>query len=320
MVLYVDDIMITSKDRDKIMNVYNHLVNTFKEVTINESKVCSYLGMTFDFATRRTVRVTMNAYVNDTLKEFGVESTSVTPASEHLFEIRESPPLTKDNANLFHTWTAKLLYLSKRTRPDILTAISFLTTRVLEPTEDDWAKLERVMKYLNGTKDMGITLDASSDKPLELQAWIDASFAPHEDAKSHTGLIIALGNGPVFASSTKQKLVSKSSTELELIGISDSLSQVIWSREFMISQGYEMSATKVHQDNQSTIMIKNGKGSSKKTRHVNIRYFWIKERVETGEVDISYLQSLDMVADILTKPLQGELFRKLRGRLLNWQV
>ncbi len=236
-VLYVDDIKITCKDRRKIMEVYDHLVTTFKEVTINESNVCSYLSMTFDFSTRRTVHVTMIAYIEDMLRGLGGESTSVTPASEHLFELRESPPLAKDKANLFHTWTAKLLYLSKRTRPDILTAISFLTTRVKEPTEDDWTKLERVMKYLNGSKDLGVTLDASSDKPLELQAWVDASFATHEDAKGHTGLIIALGNGPIFASSTKQKLVSKSSTESELIGISDSLSQVIWSREFMVGQG-----------------------------------------------------------------------------------
>jgi hypothetical protein len=191
----------------------------------------------------------------------------------------------------------------------------------LEPTVDDWTKLQRVLQYLSGTKEIGIILDAKTDTPLELQAWVDASFAPHDDAKSHTGLIIALGSGPIFASSTKQKLVTKSSTEAELVGISDSLSQVIWSREFMMGQGYEMKATKINQDNKSTItMIKNGKGSSKKTRHVNIRYFWVKEKVDSGEVDISYLQSLEMVADILTKPLQGELFRKLRGRLLNWQV
>ena len=168
---------------------------------------------------------------------------------------------------------------------------------------------------------MGITFVANSDKPLDLQAWIDSSFAPHGDAKSHTGLVIALDNGPIFASSTKQKLVSKSSTEAELIALSDSLSQVIWSREFLIGQGYPIGQTKVNQDNKSTIsMIKNGKGSSKRTRHVNIRYFWVKERVDKGEVEISYLQTADMVADILTKPLQGELFRKLRGRLLNWRA
>ena len=89
----------------------------------------------------------------------------------------------------------------------------------------------------------------------------------------------------------------------------------------MMGQGYEMKATKINQYNKSTItMINNGKISSKKTRHVNIRYFWVKEKEDSGEVDISCVQSLEMVADILTKPQQGELFRKLRGRLLNWQV
>ena len=91
----------------------------------------------------------MRSFVESVLNEFGVEKVAATPGADHLFEIRESTPLRNEKSKKFHTHTAKLLYLSKRTRTDLLTAVSFLTTRVIKPTEDDWTKLERVMRYLN---------------------------------------------------------------------------------------------------------------------------------------------------------------------------
>ena len=65
-------------------------------------------------------------------------------------------------------------------------------------------------------------------------------------------------------------------------------------------------------------MAEKGRSTSDRTRHINVRYFWIKDRIDTGELELKYLATKDMIADILTKPLQGELFRKLRALLLNW--
>jgi hypothetical protein len=123
----------------------------------------------------------------------------------------------------------------------------------------------------------------------------------------------------VYATSSKQKLVSKSSTEAELIGVSDALSQVIWTRDFLLEQGYKVDSAKLMQDNLSTMALANrGWSNSSRTRHVGIRFFFIKDRIDSGEIEVEHLGSESMVADILTKPLQGELFRKLRKLLLNW--
>ena len=147
-----------------------------------------------------------------------------------------------------------------------------------------------------------------------------ASFAVHGDMKSHTGGVISLGKGPVYVRSSKQRLTSKSSTEAELIGVSDTLPQIVWTREFLEQQGYVSSPAKIFQDNQSTIVLANkGFSTSDKTRHIGIRYFFVKDRIDAGEVVVEYLPTEDMLADMMTKPLQGSLFRKLRSLLMNFE-
>jgi len=140
----------------------------------------------------------------------------------------------------------------------------------------------------------------------------------HKDCKSHTGTVISLGSGPVLVKSVKQKINTKSSTEAELVGLSDSMSVIIWCRNFLEEQGYKMPPAQVFQDNMSTIaMVRSGKPTSDRTRHINIRFFFIHDREKNGEIKIEYRSTETMLADILTKPLQGEQFELLRDELLN---
>jgi hypothetical protein len=106
-----------------------------------------------------------------------------------------------------------------------------------------------------------------------------------------------------------------------LVVESDFASEAIYGTEFLLAQGEDVTPPIIHQDNMSTIaMIKNGISKSDKTRHMNVRFFWTKERVDNGEIQILYTSTDDMVADILTKPLQGDKFLTLRRMLLNWNV
>jgi hypothetical protein len=316
--LYVDDLMITCKDEDIINQIIISLQKRFPGINPVEGKVHPYLGMLFDFTTVGEVKVSMEHYTKELLAQYKVEGKVNAPALPNLFEIKESPLLSEKERKKFHSIVAALLYLAKRTRPDVLTTVSFLSTRVTKATENDSKRLDRLLKYLNYDPSSGIVLKPG-DQPLSINASIDASYGVHEDGKSHSGLCIALGEGPVFVRSSKQKIVSKSSTEAELISLSDGCSQIIWSRDFLIGQGYDVSAATVYQDNMSTIsMVKAGKPTSDRSRHINVRYFFIKDRVDSGEIAIQYLPTDEMTADILTKPLVGEKFRKLKAKLLNW--
>jgi hypothetical protein len=318
-VVYVDDLLITCLELSMINEVSDLLRKSFGEITVHDNKIHSYLGMTWNFSVPFNVKITMEGFVKDLLKDCEVTGSVLTPATEQLFSTRESPPLDDEAKSMFHTQVAKLLYLAKRTRPDILLAISFLTTRVQAPDQDDLQKLKRVLKYINGTSELGLVLRTSD--PMRIYAYIDASYGIHSDGKSHSALSLSLGAGSILSKSSKQKLVTKSSTEAELVAESDFASEAIFSREFLIAQGEIMPPATIFQDNMSTIaMIKNGKSKSDRTRHMNVRYFWTKERVEKGDIEIVYLSTDDMVADILTKPLQGDKFIALRQLLLNWKA
>ena len=317
--LHVDDLLITCELDEVIDSVYGQLQERYKEVKMQRGPKVSYLGMTLDFTVPGKAKCTMEGYVADVLRLCAVTGRANTPALENLFEICDSPPLTTELREEFHSRVAKLLYLAKRVRPDLLVSVSFLATRVRCATEQDHSKLDRVLRYLNTTADLGLTLEVS-DK-ISVLGFVDASYGVHVDGKSHTGAAISLGNGIVYAKASKQKVVSKSSTEAELIGLSDSASQVIWTRDFLIGQGYQINAATIFQDNMSTMaMVKRGQSNSERSRHINIRYFFVKDRVEQGDVKIEYKPTGEMIADILTKPLQGSLLARLCDLLLNCYV
>jgi hypothetical protein len=189
---------------------------------------------------------------------------------------------------------------------------------VQAPDKDDYKKLRRTMQYLRGTIDLVLTLEA--DDLHLLKWWVDASYAVHPDMKSHTGAtLVSLGKSSVYSASRRQKLNTKSSTEAELVGVDDVMDQVLWTKYFLEAQGYEVRDNTVYQDNQSTMLLeKNGRGSSsKRTRHINVRYFFVTDRIKSGEVNVEYCPTGDMVGDFFTKPLQGTHFRRLRDVIMN---
>ena len=192
-----------------------------------------------------------------------------------------------------------------------------MSTRISAPTQDDKKKLIKLLKYLNHTKHFFITLDAND--LLNMSISIDASFGVHADRKSHSGVVVAIGGGGIICKSSKQKIVSKSSTEAEILAVSDGLTLAIHLGQFLKEQGYKLEVIKLFQDNKSTIQLfQQGGSTSERTRHIDIRNFWVSDKINSGEIVLHYRKSEDMVADLLTKPLSGKQFQKLRNQLLNW--
>ena len=159
----------------------------------------------------------------------------------------------------------------------------------------------------------------NADSDINVLAFADASYGIHSDGKSHSGLVITLGEGPIFVKSSKQKIVTKSTYEAELVSASDAGSQIMWSRDFLLAQGYEVKEAILYQDNQATMKtLIDGRSSTERSRHIRVRYFWLHGEIQAKRLKVKYKDSKSMIADILTKPLQGEMFIKLRAKLLNW--
>jgi hypothetical protein len=323
-VWHVDDLKISHVDENEVTGVIEKINDEFgKEapITVHRGKVHDYLGMTLDFSKPKKVKVNMTDYLEDLLADAPADmrGEAATPAANHLFEVNTEDPvlLDEERATIFHHIVAKTLFLCKRARPDVQTAVAFLCTRVKAPDEDDYKKLTRMIQYLRATRKMVLTLEA--DNLNVIKWWADGSFAVHPDMRSHTGGAMSLGKGAVYGTSTRQKLNTNSSTEAELVAASDIMPQLLWTRYFLEAQGYDIKENILYQDNQSAMLLeKNGRASSgKKTRHVNIRYYFITDRINKKEVSVMYCPTGDMVADFFTKPLQGSLFRYLRDLIMN---
>ena len=287
-VVYVDDLIITSRRADLVTSTLQMLEDEFGKITATRGSYHEYLGMVFELKSDKSVKITMEKYLANTLEDLDVQGIAASPATDNLFVTNaRSPLLDRKKAKIFHTTVAKLLYLCKRTRIDIMTCVSYLCTRVLGPTEADWMKLMRLLKYLNGTK--GYHINIKFTKPYRVKVWVDASFGIHDDGKGHTGVFMTMGVGPIYCKSTKQRCVTASSAEAELAALDDAIPIPLWMRQFMIAQGYEMDSVLVYEDNKSVLcMIDNGGATSHRTRHFKVKYFLIKQRVDGNEIEMQY--------------------------------
>jgi len=321
---YVDDLMSSVAKaivNDTFLKWLNTKYGKHGEVKATRGKRHEYLGMTIDFSTKGKVMIDMCDYIRNMLADSSVilkpDEVAPTPATDNLFVVQEdSPLLPKKQAEEYHTMVAKGLFVCRRARPDIHTMIAALCTRVRAPTQDDWCKLVRLLKYLNGTKADKLTLSADD---LHVVKWyVDASFAVHPDFKSHTGGMMTFGSGAVQSISRKQKLNTRSSTEAELVAADDAATLIMWTQLFMEAQGYGINRNVLYQDNMSTILLENNgkRSSSKRTRAINIRYFFLTDQIEKGRLQVVYCPTEDMIADYFSKPLQGTLFQKFKREIM----
>ena len=323
---HVDDLKNSHVDDEVLENfVENELKPEFGSklpLTVSKGPRDEYIGMTFDHSEPGVVEVSMHDYVqmmNDSLPADMIGSSQY-PHGQNLFKIRddnERELLNDADKEVFVRLVMQALYLSQRARPDIRTAVSFLTSRLQHPDRDDYKKLAKLMKYLQANPDIPLRLE--SDGSGNIYWWVDASYAVHPNMRGHTGATMSLGKGSIYSSSGFQKLVSRSSTETETIAVYDTLPQLLWTTNFLKGQGYQIDDTILYQDNTSAILLEtNGRqSSSKRTKHMNVRYFFIKEKVDSKEIKIAYCPTEDMLADFFTKPLTGKLFYKLRDLIMN---
>jgi hypothetical protein len=265
----------------------------------------------------------MIPYIDKILEDFPEEITSgaPTPHTDYLFKIRDKDDpnykaLPEEQKLAFHHAVAQLLYLCQRARRDIQTPVSFLTTRVREPDEDDWGKVKRVLKYLKSTRTMPLRLEIHQ---LKKPMWdVDAAHAVHDDCRGQTGAGMTFGRGAVMLLCRKHKYNTRSSTESEIVGMDDAMPSVLWSLYFMQAQGLDMKCARIHQDNNSAILLEvNGRMSStRRTKHIKNKFFYVKDKVDQGEIEIRKRDTGDMWSDVCTKPKQGTPFRKDRSMIM----
>jgi hypothetical protein len=149
---YVDDLKVSCTDPIGVEDTLNELRRVYKEINVFDGDIIDYVGMDFNYEVPGVVKISMVQMVDEVVEELEITEDSRVPAAPNLFQSDDKSPLLESKRKeQFHFIVAKLLYMSKRARPDILTAVAFLTTRVTQPTEEDYKKLIKIGRYLRGT-------------------------------------------------------------------------------------------------------------------------------------------------------------------------
>jgi hypothetical protein len=300
-----------------------YMESKFRKVKrIRNATVFTHLGMLIEVKDDGSaVRITQPKHLKELMEmmEINEKEVASTPCTDRLFkEIKgsDAKALSEEDKTKFRSILMKVGFIT-RTRPDVKLPFTVLTSRMQNPRKGDWFLLRRVVRYLNETRTLGIVIRPDSAK---IFCSADASFAVYPDAKSHSGVIVQLGesNAPMHVSSKKQKLVAASSTEAEMIALNQATQEVIWVQDLMSELGFTMEPSVVYQDNQSCMTLSYlGPGKTARSRAISIKYFWVKQFLDEGRLVLQYRRSEDMLADGLTKPLPLAKFHEFRDQILN---
>lgn len=315
---HVDDIMQVSTSQHLYDELKEGLTTAYKDITTTEEGN-AYLGMSIerDKDDYRKIKLSQRGLIDKVLNKYpkdkGDKHRYHSPASDDLFDVNPSGErsTTDGEKREFLSVLMTLMYLARLTRPDILMAVTFLAGRTHCADLRDLRHLERVIRYLEVTRNLGVHINCDN---LQLHCSCDASFAvhtPNNNTRGHTGFIVGFGTEMSYlhGRSGKQKTASTSSSDAEIIALCEALKMCVWMRELIRElQITDLKEVIVFQDNKSVIAMCTESTTMKNSKHLLTKLTYIADLVRSGAVAVRYMATGEMTADVLTKPLHGEPF------------
>jgi hypothetical protein len=316
---HVDDGLIAAT-KESLINDFLAQINEKYEITIN-NPLTHYLNRVIvQDRANKTITISQPGYIDKLKVAFPPQTSNLpsTPMLPHRDNIDKSPILLlPSRRNIYMQKVGSLNYLAVNTRPDIAFAVGWVARKMQQPTEYDMLQVDRIINYVINTKDYGLTFRGKGG--VVLSVYVDASYAIHDDRKSHFGTCMFIGDfsASVATKSRKAKCMAISSTEAEYLALCEGAKLVAWARQLLSELGYpQPGPTVVYEDNQATIKMVNNGNDKGRTKHIDVRFHYIREMIEQGQIKMEYKRTEDMVADILTKASEKSVFDKLRPVLL----
>jgi len=229
----------------------------------------------------------------------------------------------KDNeviANVpYASLIGSLLYLSNCTRPDITYAVNKLSSYNAKPSEFHWKCAKRILKYLKLTAKLGLTFKQS--KTWNLTGYTDSDYASDLDTrKSTTGYLIQLNGNTISWNSKRQPTIATSTAEAEYMALFETTRELIWCNKLineLVKNTYDLNLAC---DNQSTIKLAKNPVMHQRTKHIDVKYHYIRTQITNYNICLYYLPTKSMLADILTKPLPRPQYEKLKTKILQSNI
>jgi hypothetical protein len=317
--LHVDDLVHASPHVTLSNEIASQLTLRYGSMEHNFGTNLSFLSMNIVYdKVNGVLTIDQDAYMTKFLESLGEKheiKLQQYPTIDNLMfdQVAEedSMALDKEKSSLYRTYLMVLMYCSLRVRADIQFVIVFLASYMQKPTVNAWESLMKVIGYLLQNSSMKMTYNRSenceygSGETGRIESYIDASWCLDKNARGQSGLVLKIDEN-----SCKQKVVTKSSTEAEIVAVDDYLPYSLW--VLALSEELNLKVKRpiiVYQDNQSGVRImEKGHGNFKRTKHFINKYYWIKQFVDDGSIIFNYIPTTSMIADIFTKPMTGHMF------------
>ena len=315
--VYVDDLIVGGENDENI---------ELTKKTISEKFEVTDMGLLHYFLGVKVIQkldkgeiwIGQPNFTRELLKKFQMaECKQVETPSDPGMKLSKKTETEEEYDRVrYQSAVGSLLYLSTRSRPDIAFAVGNAARYCAEPSQSHWSAVKRILRYLKGTADLGLLYERANPN---LAGYSDADWAGDiNDRKSTSGYVFMLSGSAISWRSKKQTSVALSTAEAEYIALSSAAQEAIWLRQLFsdLCKDYEHSVpTSIYEDNQSTICMTKNNQSHGRSKHVDIKYHFVREQVEQQTINILYCRSEEMTADIFTKGLAINQFKKLRTKL-----
>jgi len=343
--LYVDDLVIAASSLQTIQYVKDHLQQFYlmKDLGVIDEILGCKVIINHEL---ECVTIQQSQYTSEIISKFlqlDDHIISTIPADSSLILSESHCPTTDDELQQmksipYRQAVGSLLWLALGTRPDISYAVGQVAKFNANPGLVHWNAVLKIFRYLKHTGSMGIIYKYSADShdrtltvfqshndigirgnPI-LSGFSDANFARDTDSRRSTsGFIFMLAGAPISWQSRAQATVALSSTEAEYIALSAAAQEAIWLLQVLREFRFLITSPVVlYEDNQSTIKLVENPVFHKRSKHVDIKYHFVRELVENKTLDIQYVRTTENLADIFTKPLVFSLFNRLRSCFLSF--
>ena len=319
LIVYVDDVIVSGKDEKEVDVFISRLKETFE--LSEPSELDWYLGIGIQEC-EEGIFLTQEKYIEKIAEKFGYEfrldETLDTPMVENLSILKDPTD------ELFEDYEIKsrigsLMFAAVCTRPDITYAISYLARYAVHPSKEVCRAIDRLFKYLVGTKELGIFIPRNDD--LTLRVYCDSDYGGDKaDYKSTSGVIAYLGKTTICWYSSKQTSTAQSSCDAEIVAMNFAAKEIVWLRGFLAELGCPQNKpTKLLCDNQGAIQLAHNPVFHKRTKHIMIKFSYLVEQLQNDEIVLIYVKSADNVSDIFTKAEKAVHFIANRKRM-NMQI
>jgi hypothetical protein len=330
-VMHVDDIVMCTDDAVLRASVVTALAALFKLTDFGLSKL--YIGIEVDDVDGG-VRLSQPSYAKDVVNRFNLHdaATKRMPATPNLV-LPKLSAVDDSTAEAISTHASvitfpyrsaigALLYLAVATRPDIACIVNLLAQFCTCFTTTHVTAVKHVIRYVKGTLSKGLyfkrVVGGSKSKGVSISAVCDSDWGTDVNSrKSRTGYVIYIGGAPISWRSTTQRSVALSSCEAEFYALADVVKELLWLKQFLTELGVPIDGPiVVGIDNQAAIALAQNPVSHQRTKHIDIRYFFLREHIEAGTIKLQYVNTKDNVADLLTKNVSVIVFDTLIDRLV----